>query len=88
MNFFKNCGIIIIPDRGLKNLIFLPYWCKSTGLSVLCMEHYCEKNFLECGHRKKMYGNSNKVFLHRLYPLSLVIKNLLLHFTKKLVPTP
>ena len=58
MNFFKNYGIITIPDQDLKSLIFLLYWYRYTGLSVRCMEHYCKKmNFLECGHRKKMNGD-------------------------------
>ena len=40
MNSFKNCGIITIPDPGLKGLIFLPYWFRSTGLLDPYMEHY------------------------------------------------
>lgn len=65
MYFFKNCGIITILDRDLKNLIFLPYWYKSTGLSALCMERYCEKmNFLVSGHQKKMYGS--KIFYNQI----------------------
>ena len=58
MNSFKNCGIITIPDQGLKSLIFLLYWFRLTGLLALYMEHYCEKmNSLGCGHQKKTYGN-------------------------------
>lgn len=41
--FLQNCGIITIPDQGLKSLIFLLYWFRLTGLLALYMEHYCEK---------------------------------------------
>ena len=58
-NFFKNFGVITIPDRDLKNLIFLLYWYRLTGLWVLCIKRYCGKtNSLECGHQKKMCGNN------------------------------